>query len=75
MHSKIYVIDDIIAYIGSVNFTYRAFEQNYETIVKIIDNSAITDISSEVDRLYNETQFKYIDISVIGRSLYPEPAY
>jgi phosphatidylserine/phosphatidylglycerophosphate/cardiolipin synthase-like enzyme len=53
VHSKIFIIDERVAYLGSVNFTYSGFVKHYETLIKIKDISAIRAISEEVERLYS----------------------
>lgn len=58
IHSKIYVIDDEIAFIGSANFTYSGFKTHYETVVKIVDKNAVFDISNEVENLYNSNELR-----------------
>lgn len=58
IHSKIYLIDNKIAFLGSANLTYSGFKTHYETTIKVSDPSAIQDISTEIDSLYNSTELK-----------------
>jgi len=58
VHSKIFIIDDIICFLGSANFTYSGFETHYETVIKVEDFNAIKDISDEIERLYNSNDFR-----------------
>ncbi|MFA6022738.1 MAG: phospholipase D-like domain-containing protein [Candidatus Pacearchaeota archaeon] len=58
IHSKIFVIDDEIAFLGSTNFTYSGFKTHYETTIKVEDKSAVQDISAEVEKLYSSTELK-----------------
>jgi len=58
IHSKIFVIDDEIAFIGSVNFTYAGFKTHYETTIKVEDKKAVKDISEEVEKLYFSKDLK-----------------
>lgn len=44
IHSKIYVIDREIAYIGSMNFTNNGFTSNFETRVKITQSEKIKEL-------------------------------
>ena len=53
IHSKIFLIDDETAFLGSANFTYSGFKKHYETVIKITDKRAVKDISEEVESLYN----------------------
>jgi len=62
IHSKIYVIDDKIAFVGSANFTYSGFKTHYETAVKIEDEKAVLDISREVEMLYDSKDLRAKDI-------------
>ena len=62
IHSKIYVIDDKIAFVGSANFTYSGFKTHYETAVKIEDEKAVLDISREVEVLYDSKDLRAKDI-------------
>ena len=58
IHSKIFVIDEEIAFLGSVNFTYSGFKTHYETTIKIEDKNAVKDISHEVEMLYLSKDLK-----------------
>ena len=62
IHSKIFVIDEEIAFLGSVNFTYSGFKTHYETAIKVEDKKAVRDISKEVERLYNSNDLKVKDV-------------
>lgn len=75
IHSKVYVIDDRIAYLGSVNYTHKAFKYNYETITKVTSQKAVEDISKEVDRLFLDKETFEKDIEEWGKTLYPEPKH
>ena len=75
IHSKVYVIDGRVAYLGSVNYTYKAFKSNYETITRISSQKAVWDISKEVDRLFNDNVVGSKDIEEWGQELYPEPKH
>jgi len=52
IHSKIFIIDETVAYLGSANFSYSGFKTHYESIIEIQDEKAVGDISREVERLY-----------------------
>ncbi|MBS3092365.1 phospholipase D family protein [Candidatus Pacearchaeota archaeon] len=62
IHSKIYVIDNALAFLGSVNFTYSGFKTHYETMIKIQDIKAVLDISQEVEELYNSKDLRAKEI-------------
>ncbi|MDG4475596.1 phospholipase D-like domain-containing protein [Thiovibrio frasassiensis] len=73
IHSKLYVIDEEVAFVGSVNFTKVAFRHNYECCVKLNDDLVVSGISNEIDHLTRTEGIFYRDISEIGRIIYPEP--
>src|SRR3989344_456856 len=70
IHSKIFIIDEDIAYLGSANFTYSGFTTHYETVIKIEDKKAIKDISGEVESLFNSTELKAKSIDKWGKAIY-----
>jgi phosphatidylserine/phosphatidylglycerophosphate/cardiolipin synthase-like enzyme len=53
IHSKIYVIDKKIAYLGSVNFTVAGMAWNYECRVEITDKENISIILENIDNLFS----------------------
>jgi len=73
VHSKVYVIDERVAYVGSVNYTNKAFKYNYETITKVSSVNAVKDISQEVNRLFLDKDVNSKDIQGWGKELYLEP--
>ena len=58
IHSKIFVIDESLAFLGSLNFTYSGFKKHYETVIQIEDKQAVNAISKEVDSLYHSEIFR-----------------
>lgn len=58
IHSKIFIIDEEIAFLGSANFTYSGFKKHYETVIKIKDKKAVEDISEEVEKLYHSKDLR-----------------
>ena len=73
IHSKIYLIDDQIAYLGSLNFTSSGTKHNYETRIRTEDPNAIKGIKEEFDRLMNHSRLPERDIQMWGKQLYKEP--
>ncbi|MBA4746751.1 MAG: phospholipase D family protein [Muricauda sp.] len=73
IHGKIYLIDDKIAYLGSLNFTKSGTEWNYETRVRTIDPNAIKLIKDEFYDLMENPEIPERDIQSWGRKLYKEP--
>lgn len=58
IHSKIFLIDNKILFLGSANFTYSAFKTHYETIIKVLDAKAIEDVDEEIEKIYNSKELK-----------------
>ncbi|MDX9853975.1 MAG: phospholipase D-like domain-containing protein [Tenuifilaceae bacterium] len=73
IHSKIYLIDNEIAYMGSLNFTTSGTKYNYETRIRTVDKSAVAAISKEINWLMHQSQLPQKDIQQWGRQLYHEP--
>tara|TARA_R110002050_G_C8818893_1_gene504254 strand:- start:36 stop:803 length:768 start_codon:yes stop_codon:yes gene_type:complete len=73
IHSKIYLIDDQIAYLGSLNFTSSGTKHNYETRIRTEDPNAIKEIKDEIYQLMNHSHLPERDIQFWGKQLYKEP--
>lgn len=64
-HSKIVVVDEEIATIGSVNFDYRSFYLSFECGVWIYKSSVLQDISQDINMMINQsTQITIQDCKV-----------
>ena len=73
IHSKIYLIDEQIAYLGSLNFTASGTKHNYETRVRTTDSDAIREIIEEFDQLMTNSHLPELNIQIWGQQLYSEP--
>lgn len=73
IHGKIYLIDDKIAYLGSLNFTNSGTKDNYETRIKTTDESAVLKIKEEINDLFYYSNLPERDIQKWGKQLYSEP--
>lgn len=73
IHSKIYIIDKKIAYLGSLNFTSSGTKFNYETSIRTQDSQAISALIKEFNLLMNNTTIPVKDTQGWGSTLYPEP--
>jgi phosphatidylserine/phosphatidylglycerophosphate/cardiolipin synthase-like enzyme len=73
VHSKIYLIDDEIAYLGSLNFTASGTKYNYETRIRTSDFNAVKKIKEEFYQLMYQSQLPEREIQAWGRQLYSEP--
>lgn len=54
-HVKLYIIDDI-AYLGSLNFTHKAFFSNIESLIKIEDKEAVEELKKFFLDMYNNKE-------------------
>lgn len=73
IHGKIYLIDDQIAYLGSLNFTGSGTKHNYETRIRTTDPNAIKEIKQELYQLMHYADLPERHIQFWGRQLYKEP--
>ena len=73
LHSKIYIIDDEIAYLGSLNFTGGGTRNNHETRVRLNDEPSVKKIVEEFDYLMHGAMMPEVDIWEWGSMLYREP--
>ena len=64
------IIDEKTAFLGSANFTYSGFNTHYETLIEISDQKAVSDITQEVEQLYNSTELSSKSIDDWGREIY-----
>ncbi len=73
IHSKIYIIDNKMAYLGSLNFTKSGTETNHETRVKMRDTEVIKRLNDEIDDLFENEELPEVSVNFWGSQLYPEP--
>ena len=75
IHANIFLIDQEIAYIGSVNFTQDSLTHNYESLVRIVDIASLKEIDHEIDQLFHSSSenLESLDVAVWGRDIYTEP--
>lgn len=70
LHSKLYIIDDRIAYLGSVNFTTSGSYFNHETRIKVTDPYAVEELMEEFDGLLQDRHYNERSVTEWGRELY-----
>lgn len=73
LHGKVYLIDENIAYLGSLNFTSSGTKSNYETRIRLSDKASVQKIIEEFDRLFSDKQLSELCIQSWGKLLYQEP--
>jgi phosphatidylserine/phosphatidylglycerophosphate/cardiolipin synthase-like enzyme len=72
LHSKLYIIDDCIAYLGSVNFTRSGHFFNHETRIRFTDPEAIRQLKAEFEELLCNDYYSHRSVDEWGRELYDE---
>ena len=73
VNSKIYIVDDQIAYLGSADFTRAGFRDQHEIMFRIMDKATVQGIYKEIHGLLNDQNRLFRDINFIGRHIYAEP--
>jgi len=71
-HAKLYIVDEEVAFLGSVNFTRAGFASNYESRVDVRDPAAVFALADEFDRLFADKETARRDLADIGRAVYEE---
>ena len=72
LHSKLFIIDDKVAFLGSLNFTMAGIYRNFETCVTIKNKDTIAGLIDYYEKLLNENYF-IVDIDYYGKLIFPEP--
>lgn len=76
IHSKIYVIDRKIAYLGSINFTNNGFTSNFETCIRITQKNKIEELVEFLHTIYDDNlNFKKHETWFLGKQAYTEEEY
>ena len=63
-HTKLFIVDEIVAHIGSANFDPRSFRLNFELNVEIIDTQSIMQLvkyAEDIRNLSTEITLKEVD--------------
>lgn len=56
IHSKLFVSDDKIATVGSINMDYRSFVFHFECGAWICDNSTVLDVKDHFNEIFEQSQ-------------------
>ncbi len=62
IHSKLFVSDDKVATVGTVNMDYRSFVFHFECGVWICDSDTVTDIKVDMQKIFDVSQEINIDL-------------
>jgi phosphatidylserine/phosphatidylglycerophosphate/cardiolipin synthase-like enzyme len=73
IHSKVYIIDDKIAYLGSINFSKGGLDYNFETRIRITDKDTIVGLNAMFDNLFFNDDNYFISTDSWGKQIYNEP--
>ena len=73
IHSKVYIIDDEIAYMGSINLTSSGLGNSFESRIRIIDKDVISGLNEMFEKLFNHTDNIFLDNIAWGKQAYAEP--
>lgn len=73
IHGKVYIIDDHIAYLGSLNFVGSGAKYNYETRVRIADVDAVQKTDNDFEELYHNETLAFVGIEEWEFFIFPEP--
>jgi phosphatidylserine/phosphatidylglycerophosphate/cardiolipin synthase-like enzyme len=69
VHAKLYIIDDTIAFAGSINFTGKGMEKNHETCLTIKDADTVKGLSEYYNGLFAANLYKW-NIAELGEKIY-----
>lgn len=73
IHSKLFIIDDSIAYLGSINYTRSGMEFNFESRIRITNQETIHGLNKMFFELYEDEENYFWDINSWGKKIYREP--
>ncbi len=76
IHSKIYIIDRKIAYLGSLNFTNNGFSSNFETRIRITNSEKLNELVEFVHNIFDDNyNFNSHELWFLGKQVYSEKKY
>ena len=75
VHQKIYLIDERVAYLGSLNFTQNGCNYNLESSIKITNQSAIKIISDYFNELLMDNTLPFYSMDELRKMYFTEDYY
>ena len=72
LHVKIYIIDNTV-YLGSLNFTTKAFSRNIESLIKIENSDIAEKLKNYFESLYenkDNKEYEFLDDISIAKAIY-----
>ncbi|WP_185114336.1 phospholipase D-like domain-containing protein [Chryseobacterium artocarpi] len=76
IHSKIYVIDRKVAYLGSLNYTKSGFTTNFESRIRITQREKVNELVSFVHDIFEDNvNVRRHELFYLGKKIYSEEMY
>ncbi len=76
LHSKIYIIDRKVAYLGSLNYTKSGFTSNFESRIRITQQEKVNELVRFVHDIFEDNMnLKKHELFYLGRQVYSEEMY
>ncbi|UHO39519.1 phospholipase D family protein [Chryseobacterium capnotolerans] len=76
LHSKIYIIDRKVAYLGSLNYTKSGFTSNFESRIRITQREKVNELVHFVHDIFEDNvNLKKHELFYLGRQIYNEEMY
>jgi phosphatidylserine/phosphatidylglycerophosphate/cardiolipin synthase-like enzyme len=69
IHTKLYIIDDELAFSGSLNFTQKGMTENHESCLTVNDRETVKELCAYFDRLYKYNPLDQWDFADLGKKL------
>lgn len=70
LHAKVYSIDGIKAYIGSMNMSRASFNNHYESRIRIDNEQAVSKIDADFNYLWQNSNTKYQSVKEVITHIY-----
>ncbi|OCA69226.1 restriction endonuclease [Chryseobacterium contaminans] len=76
LHSKIYIIDRKVAYLGSLNYTKSGFTSNFESRIRITQQEKVNELVCFVHDIFEDNvNLRKHELFYLGKQVYSEEMY
>ncbi|MDM1555865.1 phospholipase D-like domain-containing protein [Chryseobacterium indologenes] len=76
LHSKIYIIDRKVAYLGSLNYTKSGFTSNFESRIRITQKEKVSELVRFVHDIFEDNMnLRKHELFYLGKQVYSEETY
>lgn len=76
LHSKIYIIDRKVAYLGSLNYTKSGFTSNFESRIRITQKEKVNELVRFVHDIFEDNvNLRKHELFYLGKQVYSEEMY